>query len=73
MLRYPQISWPSSSQGKDSMRHSKAARISYTPTKQQQHQLTSEVGLDVGDTEGSLLGLWEGDFDGLLDGYVRRE
>ena len=55
------------------MRHSKAARISYTPTKQQQHQLTSEVGLDVGDTEGSLLGLWEGDFDGLLDGYVRRE
>ena len=57
---------PSSSQGKDSMRHSNAARILYTHhTKQQQDQLTSEVGLDVGDTEGSLLGLWEGDFDGL--------
>ena len=38
---------------------------SYTNTKQQQNQLTSAVGLDVGDTEGSLLGLWEGDFDGL--------
>ena len=43
---------------------------------EQQKQLTSAVGLDVGDTEGSILGLCEGDFDGLLDGlldgYVRR-
>ena len=39
---------------------------------EQQKQLTSAVGLDVGDTEGSILGLCEGDFDGLLDGYARR-
>ena len=47
------------------MRHSNAARILYTHTKQQQDQLTSDVGVGVGDTEGSLLGLWEGDLDGL--------
>ena len=38
---------------------------SYTHTKQQQKQLTSDVGLEVGDTDGLLLGLFEGDFDGL--------
>jgi len=30
-----------------------------------QKKLTSAVGLVVGDTEGSLLGLVDGDFDGL--------
>ena len=37
----------------------------HTHNKQQQKQLTSAVGLVVGDTEGSLLGLVDGDFDGL--------
>ena len=32
---------------------------------EQQKQLTSAEGLDVGDTDGLLLGLVEGDFDGL--------
>ena len=37
-----------------------------------QKKLTSAVGLDVGDTEGSLLGLVDGDFDGLWDGCEMR-
>ena len=36
--------------------------------KRQQKQLTSAEGLDVGDTDGLLLGLCEGDKLGLDDG-----
>jgi len=35
---------------------------------EQQKQLTSAEGLDVGDTDGLLLGLCEGDKLGLDDG-----
>jgi len=48
----------SSTQEKDSTRHSKAAHILHTHTKQQhEKQLTSAVGLEVGAFEGEVLGL----------------
>ena len=55
---------PSSSQEIDSSQHSTAVHTTETTTEA---ALTSAVGLDVGETEGGsvLLGLFEGDFDGL--------
>ena len=49
-------------------RQRKAAHILYTNTKQQEttEALTSAVGLDVGDTEGSMLD--EGEADGPFEG-----